>query len=62
MGNGRIFIKISAPLSLMQAFRMNLISAGSTSLKHLVNCLKVLFLLEEVEKIQYYNLANLSYE
>jgi hypothetical protein len=32
MGDGRIFQKIYAPLSLMKAFRMNLISAGSISL------------------------------
>jgi hypothetical protein len=29
MGDGQIFLKISAPLSLIKAFRMNLISAGS---------------------------------
>jgi hypothetical protein len=28
MGNGQIFLKTSAPLSLTKAFRMNLISAG----------------------------------
>jgi hypothetical protein len=32
MGNGHIFLKDSAPLSLTKAFRMSLISAGSTSL------------------------------
>jgi hypothetical protein len=32
MGEGRIFRKISAPLSLINIYRMNLISAGSISL------------------------------
>ncbi len=32
MGNGQIFLKTSAPLSLTKAFRMSLISAGSISL------------------------------
>jgi len=32
MGEGRICLKISAPLSLSEAFQMNLISAGSISL------------------------------
>jgi hypothetical protein len=32
MGDGRIFLKISAPLSLINTNQMNLISAGSISL------------------------------
>ncbi len=32
MGGGRIFLKPSAPLSLMKTYRMSLISAGSISL------------------------------
>jgi hypothetical protein len=31
-GGGQIFLKISAPLSLINTFQMNLISAGSISL------------------------------
>ncbi len=32
MGAGRIFLKISATLFLIKTYRMNLLSAGSTSL------------------------------
>jgi hypothetical protein len=32
MGDGRIFLKISAPLSLMNTYQIDLISAGSISL------------------------------
>ncbi len=32
MGDGRIFLKTSVPLSLMTIYRMSLISAWSTSL------------------------------
>ncbi len=32
MGDGRIFLQISVPYSLMTTYRMNLISAGSVSL------------------------------
>jgi hypothetical protein len=32
MGDGRIFLKTSAPLSLIRAFQMRLILAGSISL------------------------------
>jgi len=35
MGDGRVFLKIYESLSLMKAFRMNLISAGSISLDNI---------------------------
>jgi hypothetical protein len=37
MGDGRIFLKISVPHSLMPTYRMNLISAESTSLDDTFN-------------------------
>jgi hypothetical protein len=36
-GDGRIFLKISSPLSLIKAFRMNLISVGSILLDSTCN-------------------------
>ncbi len=41
-GGWRIFLKTSAPLSLIKAFRVNLISAGSMSLDSTQNCYLVL--------------------
>ncbi len=37
MGDGRVFLKIYESLSLMKAFRMNLISAGSITLDSTFN-------------------------
>jgi hypothetical protein len=49
MGDGWIFLQISAPLSLIQTYQMNLISTGSISLDNAfkASLLSILIDLEE---------------